>query len=158
MNIFTKKLYLVTLAGLAGGLSEIFWIGMYSTVTNSSGLEVARQITASLVPAWADLSIAPVLGITIHLALSVMLAFLCCTALIEPLFRHLGRAWILHGSMALLACVWAINFFIILPVINPAFVTLLPFLVTLASKMLFGWTMGSVLAKGYGDTASHSVN
>ena len=154
MTIFTKRFYLITLAGLAGGLSEIFWVGMYSAVTHSSGLEVTRQITASLIPAWTELSIAPVLGITIHLALSVMLAFLCCMFFIEPLARRFGRAWILPVSLAVLAGIWAINFLVVLPVINPAFVTLLPFLVTLASKMLFGWSMGTILTKGYADTAN----
>ena len=148
MTILTKRFYLILIAGLAGGLSEIFWIGMYSAITHTGGLEISRQITATLIPVWAGLSIAPLLGVVIHLALSVALAFLCCTVFIEPLGRRFGHAGILPGSMAVLAGVWVINFLVILPVINPAFVTLLPFLVTLASKMLFGWTMGSVISRG----------
>lgn len=148
MTILTKKFYLILIAGLAGGLSEIFWIGIYSAMTHTGGLEISRQITATLIPAWAGLSIAPLLGVVIHLALSVVLAFLCCIVFIEPLVRRLGHAGILPGSIVVLAGIWAINFLVILPVINPAFVTLLPFLVTLASKLLFGWTMGSVVSRG----------
>jgi hypothetical protein len=37
-----------------------------------------------------------------------------------------------------LAAVWAINFFIVLPVISPGFVHLLPYAITLASKLAFG--------------------
>jgi len=37
-----------------------------------------------------------------------------------------------------LAVVWAINYFVILPVVSPEFVNLLPYAVTLASKLAFG--------------------
>ena len=55
-----------------------------------------------------------------------------------------------------LAAVWVINYFIILPVVSPAFVRLLPFAVTLASKLAFGvaaaialslFNAGSVIAE-----------
>ena len=140
------------LAGLAGGLAEILWIGMYSVVTHASGFEISRQITAAVLPVLADLPIASVLGITIHLVLSVMLALLCCTVFIEPMVRRFGHAGILFSSVVVFAGIWLINFLVILPVINPAFVTLLPFLVTLASKLLFGFTMGTVLNLGYRNT------
>lgn len=158
MPVSTKRFYLIALAGLAGGLAEIFWIGVYSTMTQVGGLEISRQITATLIPEWAGLLIAPVLGVAIHLVLSVILAFICCSVFIEPLARRFGHTWILPGSVFLLASVWLINFMVLLPVINPAFVTLMPFLITLASKMLFGWAMGSVLLKCYGSTADHSAN
>ena len=140
------------IAGLAGGLAEIFWIGVYSAATHAGGLEVSRQITATVIPAWAESAIAPVLGVVIHLMLSVVLALLCCKVFIAPWAECIGPTLILPGSMVVLAVVWALNFLIILPVINPAFVTLLPFPVTLASKMLFGWTMGTVLNLGYRNT------
>ena len=147
MTILNKRFYLIMIAGLAGGLSEIFWIGIYSAMTHTGGLEISRMITATVVPALADLSLAPLLGVVIHLVLSVLLAFLCYTVFIEPASRRFGPTLILPGSMIVLAGVWAINFLVILPVINPAFVTLLPFLVTLLSKMLFGWAMGSVISR-----------
>jgi hypothetical protein len=40
--------------------------------------------------------------------------------------------------MAALAAVWGINFLVALPRLNPDFVHLLPYGVTLASKLLFG--------------------
>jgi hypothetical protein len=41
--------------------------------------------------------------------------------------------------MALLAlgAIWGLNFFVVLPVVSPAFVHLLPYTVTLASKLMF---------------------
>ena len=52
---------------------------------------------------------------------------------------------IITSAAFLLALVWTLNFFIILPWLNPAFVTLMPYSVSLASKLLFGVTMGIVL-------------
>jgi hypothetical protein len=37
-----------------------------------------------------------------------------------------------------LATVWAVNFLVALPYLNPGFVNLLPYSVTLVSKLLFG--------------------
>lgn len=157
MTILTKRIYLIILAGFAGGLSEIFWVGIYSAVTHVSGLEISRQITATIIPVWAGLSIAPVLGVVIHLALSIVLAFFCCQIFIEPLTRRFGLAVIMPGSMVVLAGVWLINFHVLLPVISPVFITLQPFLVTLASKMFFGLAMGAVLTHGFVDAANQSV-
>jgi hypothetical protein len=158
MTLLTKRFYLIMLAGLAGGVSEIFWIGIYSAVTHVSGLEISRQITATIIPAWTNLSIAPMLGVVFHLALSIVLAYCCYQVLIEPVCRRFGLVVIMPGSVVVLAGVWLINFLVLLPVINPAFTTLLPFLVTLASKMLFGLVMGAVLTHGFVDTANHSVH
>ena len=47
-----------------------------------------------------------------------------------------------------LAGIWALNFLLVLPVLNPRFVTLMPYAATLASKALFGLTMAAVLARG----------
>ncbi|HYJ20113.1 MAG TPA: hypothetical protein VEW72_13165, partial [Burkholderiales bacterium] len=62
--------------------------------------------------------------------------------LVAPRF---GAAAFLAIAAVSLALVWAINFFVVLPVLNPDFVTLMPYGATLASKILFGITMGSVL-------------
>lgn len=48
-------------------------------------------------------------------------------------------------AVVTLVLVWATNFLVILPVLDPAFVTLLPYGVTLFSKLLFGITMGWVV-------------
>jgi hypothetical protein len=47
--------------------------------------------------------------------------------------------------LPILACVWAINFFVVLPLISPAFVTLVPYPVSLVSKLLFGVAAAAVL-------------
>ena len=40
--------------------------------------------------------------------------------------------------LAALVSVWAVNFFVVLPTISPAFVHLAPYSVSLMSKVLFG--------------------
>lgn len=54
-------------------------------------------------------------------------------------------ARLLFAAMAALAAVWVFNFFVLLPSVNPAFTALLPYPVTLVSKLLFGLGMGMVL-------------
>lgn len=141
-SIVTGKLIL--LAGLAGGAAEVLWVALYSGVTGTSAMAVARQVAASVWPAAADWASAPVLGIAIHMALALALAaafvpFLLCFAA-----RHPGPGTIMAGATAVLVLVWAVNFFLILPVLNPAFVTLMPYGTTLTSKLLFGATIAWV--------------
>jgi hypothetical protein len=40
--------------------------------------------------------------------------------------------------LAALAGVWAVNFFVVLPLVSPAFVHIVPYAVSLTSKLLFG--------------------
>ncbi len=47
-----------------------------------------------------------------------------------------------------LAAVWTMNFFIVLPVLNPVFIVLMPYPATFASKMLFALAMAGVLTGG----------
>ena len=49
--------------------------------------------------------------------------------------------------LASLATVWAINFFIVLPVISAPFVHLVPYSVSLMSKLLFGIAAAETLRR-----------
>ena len=133
------------LAGLSGGVAEVAWVGLYSNATETSGMLVAQQVTASVAPAAAGLPSAPLLGIAIHMLLSVALALAFAATIWRLAAPRLGAATFLAIAAASLALVWAINFFVVLPALNPAFVTLMPLGATLASKILFGIAMGSVL-------------
>jgi hypothetical protein len=62
------------------------------------------------------------------------------------LLRRDGAGYSEYGLVILaLAAVWAVNFLIVLPYINPEFVRLLPYSVTLLSKLLFGLSAATVL-------------
>jgi hypothetical protein len=133
------------LAGLFGGLAEALWVGWYASFSPLSGGEVARQITVSVIPAAADSPLAAVFGISIHFLLSVLLGLSFAWLIWRPFLRKRGVVGTLLGSVAVLALVWLGNFFVVLPFLNPSFIVLMPYGVTLASKIMFGIAMGLVL-------------
>jgi len=124
-----------TLAGLAGGLAEIVWIWTYAALTNGDASLVARSVTDTM---QFRQSISPVLsGIGIHMALAAFLGVAVAIAMRSAADDLDGIR--LYGVVtAALVVVWAVNFFVVLPVINPQFVDVVPYAVSLVSKVLFG--------------------
>jgi|tagenome__1003787_1003787.scaffolds.fasta_scaffold19051567_1 hypothetical protein len=119
-------------AGLAGGIAEVAWISMYAVVTGSDTAMVARGITETL----QINSPSPVVaGLSIHIALAALLGIAVAFAL-RPL--RLKGARLFGAMLWALAAVWAINFMVVLPVLNPPFVDIVPLGVSFVSKLLFG--------------------
>jgi hypothetical protein len=135
------------LAGAAGGLGEIIWVSLYATVTGGNAATLARGVTTAA-GVTALLPAAPVtMGIAVHMALAVLLGIA-----LAGLWQALARR--AHGVshryvvvLAALAAVWAVNFFVILPVISPAFALLIPYPVSLISKLLFGLAAAETLRR-----------
>ncbi len=140
---------IVIIAGIAGGMMEVLWVSLYSLFSSVSVAEIARQVTASLFPFVTELSVAPLLGLGIHLLLSLVLALLFVSIVLKPVFTRYGTPGIMISSVITLALVWKVNFFIILPVLNPSFISLMPLIVTFISKLLFGAVMGWTLIKAH---------
>lgn len=134
----------ILVAGLAGGVAEIVWVLAYGAFASVSAAEVAREVTASVFPGAASAPGGLALGIGIHLTLSIALAFAFFSLLRNFLQDDAGTVAIAVGA---LAGVWAINFLVVLPLVNPRFVTLMPYAATFLSKALFGGAMGAVLAR-----------
>lgn len=137
----------IILAGLAGGLIELIWIMLYSSVTPTSAIDVARQITVTVLPFTVGNGLAPALGVGIHLILSIMLATGFVAVLYGPIARRFGATGIFLSGLTTLSAVWAVNFFVLLPMLNPGFPLLMPYAVTLTSKLLFGAAMSWVLIR-----------
>ncbi|MHB8623265.1 MAG: hypothetical protein ACYC9J_08100 [Sulfuricaulis sp.] len=137
---------LILLASIAGGAAEIFWVALYSFFTPLEGMTVAREVTASLFPALAGGTSGAWLGILIHMVLAVMLGYAFAFVIWLPFARGRGIVATLTVSALTLATVWTINFFVVLPVLNPTFITLMPYPVTFASKMLFALSMALALS------------
>ena len=135
----------ILLAGFAGGLAEVLWVSLYAALSPLQGWDVAREIAASVLGASIGASLAPAVGLLIHFALSAVVALAFVTLLQAPPMRRLRPAGAVVGALAMLAAIWAMNFFVLLPVLNPAFVALLPLSVSFASKMLFGLGLGVTL-------------
>lgn len=147
----------VVLAGLAGGLAEFIWITGYSLATGMDGWQVARAVAEAVVPAGAAWLATPALGIVIHFLLSILLAGAFVTMLARLMPRRCGAGTTVVISLIALTTVWAINFLVILPVVHPAFIHLLPYPVTLLSKLFFGLAMGWTLAAAVRRAPIYSV-
>ena len=128
-------------AGAAGGAMEVVWIGLVTAVLGIQASEVARGVATTVIPATGGTALAPWFGLFVHFLLSAGLALVFARAV----GSRLHGARLVVAAVAALAAVWAFNFFVLLPAINPAFTALLPHPVTLASKLLFGVGMASVL-------------
>lgn len=137
----------VITAGMVGGMMEILWVSLYSSLSSVSATNVAREISITLLPFTANSHYAPMLGILIHLILSLLLTISFNAIILKPAVRQFGNSSIILFSFTTLAIVWAVNFFIVLPVLNPSFITLMPYNVTLISKLLFGLAMAWVFIK-----------
>jgi hypothetical protein len=136
---------LVLGAGLAGGIAEIVWVGLVGSQAAGGAGEVARQVTATVLPGAGTLAVAPFAGVVIHLLLSILVAFTFWLLVWRPRAARLTLVEAGLCGLGSLAVVWAVNFFVVLPALNPAFVTLLPLWATLISKLLFGAAMAAVL-------------
>jgi hypothetical protein len=125
-------------AGLAGGLAEVAWVSLYAGITGCNAEILARGVTtASGVSALLPGSPVP-LGIGVHMVLAIMLGVALSYVWSKLSTNGFGSARAYPVMLAALAGVWAINFFVILPIVSPAFVHLVPYSVSLASKLLFG--------------------
>jgi hypothetical protein len=120
--------------GIAGGLAEVLVVTLYCAATGASAPDVARHIASAVGLDGASAGT----GLTVHLALAAMLGVALVFAWNLTKGNSLRAVSLYPLMMLALAGVWAINFFIVLPVLSPDFVTLLPLSVTLFSKLMFG--------------------
>jgi hypothetical protein len=123
-------------AGAAGGLAEIAWLTLYAGATGADPAVLARGVT-SAAGVTALLPVAPVaMGIGVHMALAVMLGIVLAFGWQALSANRPANPY--PFMLAALAGVWAVNFLVVLPLISPAFVHLVPYAVSLTSKLLFG--------------------
>jgi hypothetical protein len=126
------------IAGAAGGLAEIAWITLYAEATGAHPASLARGVTtaAGVSALFPTASVA--LGVTLHMIIAVTLG-IALAFIWRTLSSHRPEANSPFPFMvAALLGIWAINFFVVLPIVSPAFVHLVPYSVSLISKVLFG--------------------
>jgi hypothetical protein len=125
-------------AGAAGGLAEIAWVTLYAGATSTDPSVLARGVTTAAGVSGLFPAIPVALGVTVHMALAVTLGIALAFGW-RALSSH--RPEIVSPfpfMLAALVAVWAVNFFVALPIISPAFIHLVPYPVSLVSKVLFG--------------------
>jgi hypothetical protein len=133
---------LALIAGIVGGAIETVWLWFLSQIMPLDLHEVARQTTLSLYVFSGKGTWLVPLGIAIHAAISIAvgMAFAYVVNKSPATMHKLVMIPVL--SIGFLLFIWLMNFAFILPVLNPTFLTLIPFTATLMSKILFGCGMG----------------
>ena len=129
-------------AGAAGGLAEVAWVALYATISGGNAAVIAQGVTTAAGVDALFPGAAVGAGVAVHMILSVALGLLLAVAA-RPV--AIGRS-VRVFSIAALFAVWCVNFFVILPLVSPAFTHLLPYAVSLTSKLLFGVAAGQVFA------------
>ncbi|MBL8587278.1 MAG: hypothetical protein JNK46_01990 [Methylobacteriaceae bacterium] len=135
-------------AGFVGGLAEILWIAAYQATTGASPARVARGVIETVAPNLGAHALAAPLGVLVHMLLSLALGLALAVFARRVLAPALGGSRAFLSVVGLLIGVWAVNFFVVLPILNPDFVTLVPYSASLMSKALFGVAAAAALMRG----------
>ena len=145
-RIDASRFRLGALAGLAGGAAEVAWILLHSSLGNVDGAVVAQGVTSTFSSTAAASSAGVGLGIVIHMLIAIVLGI--AIAIVSRAVLPRTRSALLESCfvIASLVGVWALNFLVLLPLINPEFAALLPLEASLASKVLFGVAAAFVLS------------
>lgn len=131
-------------AGLAGGLAELGWIGIYDLAGGVSSREVAGEIARTLGLGGINWMPAAATGVLIHILAAAFLGIALAGALLWRQRRIADPAVEAVAVIGFLAVVWSFNFYVLGPAVAPEFVALLPDGVSLASKLLFGLSAAAV--------------
>lgn len=146
------------LLGLAGGAAEIVWIAFYGSLAGSDAAEVARGVSIAvtgLLPG-IPFSVTPaIFGIVVHMILAVGIGVALAVVWRELTARLRAPVNEYVFMIGALTIIWALNFFIVLPVISPTFVDIVPYPISLMSKVLFG--MAGAIALRYGSPRSATI-
>ena len=125
-------------AGAAGGIAEIIWIFVYASATGADAASLARGVTTATGVNLLLQGSPAAFGVAIHMVLAVILGIalaLSWTALSRRWPKQLNPYVVMPIA---LTGVWAINFLIVLPLVDPNFVQIVPYPISLISKLLFG--------------------
>lgn len=132
-------------AGMAGGVAEVVFMAAYCLVSGKSGASVLSLITFTFFN--GGIAFGPLgafAGLLIHLVLSMSIGvfFSISMFLTQGNADRVTLARTVVSGAVLLTVIWAFNFFILLPNINPEFVGTVPAKVAFFSKLLFGLSLG----------------
>ena len=144
-------------AGIAGGTVEVVWVALFCLFSPLQSSLVAEEVARSFSPQMMGMP-AVAAGLIIHYALAVLVAGMFAMTLMRWLGQRKDMRSVIGMSATALAAIWAINFFVILPLVNASFVTLMPYAVTLASKLGFGVAMGWVFGIRAGVSTGHAAH
>jgi len=141
-NRLREILWRGLLMGLAGGLAEVVFIWGYMIGCGREPAAIARAVAAAV-----HLAPSAPLGVAVHMGLSLALG-IGLAGVWADMRSPSPKAMQAYLFMtAALIVVWSFNFLVLLPSLSPAFLALLPYPVTFASKLLFGLAGSPVLQR-----------
>ena len=134
------------IVGCAGGLAEIAWVTLYAGLTGTDPAVIARGVTTAAGMSVLLPQASPVaLGVGVHMALAVLLGSALALAWQALRAKKSVLANPYPFMLTALGSVWAMNFFVVLPLVSPAFTNIVPYAVSLTSKLLFGVAAAEVI-------------
>lgn len=130
------------MTGLAGGLAEVFWILMLGLSGQVHVEDITRAVALTLLPDSTPVSLLATAALGIHFGLSVLIgiAFVALTRRLQ------GTRDLLIAGLTVLMLVWAVNFFLLLPLLGSPLPAVLPLSLSFVSKALFALAMVPTLA------------
>ncbi|MBI5970100.1 MAG: hypothetical protein HY884_02980 [Deltaproteobacteria bacterium] len=132
-------------AGLAGGIAEVVFMAFYGAAAGMSGVKLLSAITNTFFSAAFSFGpLGAVSGLVIHLLLSAVIGVFFGAAMyaLHPGAAKASYARVAVTGIAALTGIWAFNFFILLPQINPQFLSYAPLWAAFFSKLMFGFSVG----------------
>jgi hypothetical protein len=144
MTMLNSRMDRIVVGGLAGGAAEVLVVALYALLAGAGGWVVAEGVSRATFGVLFSGADAVLVGLTVHFALSLLIAAAFVAAL-PVLIHRIGRRGVVLASAVALVGVWAMNFFVILPRIAPEFVAMVPLWLSFLSKLSFGLVMGWVL-------------
>ena len=118
---------------------------LYAGITGGNAAVLARGVTSAAGGRCLLPQSAVALGIAVHMTLAVALGVTLAYTWRAVRHHKMAATGPYPFMLAALAGVWATNVFVILPIISPAFIHLVPYAVSLTSKLLFGLAAAAVL-------------
>lgn len=133
------------LAGLAGGATEVMWILALGVAGRIDAASVTSAVALTVVPSTTPGSLLPAIALGVHFGLSALLGLV---------FGALARRFLPDGDIlkthlagtTLLLLIWAMNFFVVLPIIDSPLPALIPLPMSFVSKALFALAMVATLS------------
>ncbi|OZI31003.1 hypothetical protein CAL29_23935 [Bordetella genomosp. 10] len=119
--------------GASGGLAEVAVVALYGAATGHSASAVAAGVSEAV-----GLPHSAVAGFLVHMLLSFGLGAVLARVLARVFKGEMRPLALYAGLPVVLAAIWAFNFFVLLPWLSPSFVHMLPYGVSLFSKLMFG--------------------
>jgi hypothetical protein len=120
---------------------------LYAAASGTDPATLARGVTTAAGVS-ALFATGPVIaGVTVHMAFALALGIALSFGWRALSSHSLESAGPFPFTLLALVGVWAVNFFVVLPIISPAFIHLVPYPVSLLSKVLFGLAAAEALRR-----------